>query len=236
MSLKLLIPCNEDRKEIGIFNHIKALSIPTGVSVLVSFKDTPKDNELYPLSDIIADLDANGEMVENARRCWFHITGTSSEDIEIIASNVTPDGGFIDVKQLQTLALESTTKDAIETLANTLGNMIEPYGLPSFVYAETNSGSQTTLIEKTLSCDKIKVILNVSRDTDTNNRFDGLIFAHIDGKFIASAGENGNGNGNPIQYFELENIRGKVLKIRGCRAGDGNITASFTLQEYTLKT
>lgn len=141
MSEKLKISCNEKRKEIGVFNHLKVLYIPVGVTIQVSFKDTPADEELYPLTDIVADVDSLGEMVENARRCFLHIEGTSSENMIIIASNVTPTDGFIMVEQAKVIALESSTKSAIESAifrpnGTAVQKTIAPAG--NYLFTKTN--------------------------------------------------------------------------------------------------
>ncbi len=224
-----------DRKPIASGkNYLILLEAPANANVRIRFDDNTADE---------IPLDTNYAIeTKEVTRVYVSaddVTGgsikigqsASADDFKILTAPVIDSiGAIAEVTEVNSiLDFDSILLDKLDKIAN-------PYEQPTFLYAGTNSGSQTTLIEKILTCDKITVILNVSRKTDANNRFDGLIYAEIDGQFIASAGENGNGNGNPIQYFTLENINGKTLKIRGCRAGDANITASFTLQEYTLKT
>jgi len=233
MSLNLNIPCNETRKEIGIFNHIKVLYIPVGVSVMVSFKDTPKDDELYPLTDIVADLDALGEMVENAKRCFFHIEGTSAEDIKIIASNVTSEGGYVDVIQKETLALEQRTKEVIEGL----DKIINPYNLPTKIQGQSTSTSLVSVLNKTLTCDKIRVTISLHNKSNTNDIIGSLGYMEIDGYVVGSIGGWGDSNGRSMEYnytFEMENINGSILDI----SHDNDSTArifSYLVEEYTLK-
>lgn len=113
MSQKIYVPCNDSKQEIGVFNHLKVLYIPSGVTVEVSFNHTPRPEEIYPLTDTVADLDSNGYFVD-AKRCFLHITGIDVEDIQLIASNVTPEDGYVKVDQQATVGLELTTKKAIE--------------------------------------------------------------------------------------------------------------------------
>lgn len=115
MSVNLSVNTNKQIQQIGHFNHLKVVHLPQGVSVNVAFSNTPDDEDMFPLTDIVKDVDSNENLVDFARECFLHITGTSTEDIKIIASNSKDDDGFVIVEPLASVSLETTTKDAIET-------------------------------------------------------------------------------------------------------------------------
>lgn len=115
MSKPLFIQSNEPIKNIGVFNKIQVVHIPFGVSLSVAFKDTPSQDEIFPLTASIADRDFEGDFVEDARECYLHIEGTNVDDIILICSNVTKESGYVDVQNKHTVALETDTKNAIES-------------------------------------------------------------------------------------------------------------------------
>ena len=105
MSIKKKIPCNQEVKEIGVFNRIDVLSIPIGVTLSISFVETPRENQLFPLTEYVADKDADGNYIEKARRCFLHINGVSADFIELVVSNVTPESGYVEIQQARELVL-----------------------------------------------------------------------------------------------------------------------------------
>lgn len=232
MSVNLKIPCNENLKEIGIFNRIQALYIPVGVTVNVSFLETPKDDELFPLTRLVSDKNSSGEMVAEARRCFLHITGTSAEDMILICSNVTPDGGYIDVEELEELALEASTKSVIEGL----DKIINPYQAPVNTSASDTNTTLTTILSKTLASDKIKIILNVASLTA-----DGFsqIYVKVDGIIVGVASMQRTGTYDSFYFdnnvvIELDNINGSLLEIAS-ETYDATKPNNYILQEFTLK-
>ena len=204
--------------------YIRLLEAPAAANVFIHLNESNADPIPLKVYHAIEATDIE--------RIFVTCNAVPGETIKIVQANKAEDFKMItpasDVKLQSLGSYESVALEQLDKIIN-------PYNHPSFIYGETSSSSQVTLIDKTLECDKIKVILNFGRDTHSNNRFDGLIYTHIDGNFIASCGMNENANGQPFGVFELENIRGRQLKIVGSVSGDTDCTASFTLQEYTLK-
>lgn len=235
MTDNLYIPCNEQliNHKLGIFNHIHALHIPTGVNAFISFTNTPGDQKKYPLTDVIQDLDNRGNLVAEPRQAYLHTTGTSAEDINIIGSEVNTDGGYIAVKPQDTISLEPSTKAIIEGL----DKITNPYQLPTLTTGQSNSTTAVDLINKTLSCDKIIVTLNIGRMAGTILDQDGWIGLNIDGNLVATAGGGGaQVSGAGHVEMELEDVNGKTLQIRGLVESSGSADKiGYTLQEYTLK-
>lgn len=121
MSLRQFIKCEEElvSYEIGIYNHIKVLNIPVGVEVFISFKNTPNNQEIYPLSDEIKDLDKNGNFRKDVRRAFITTKGANFGEIELICSQVLTDNSFVEVIPKREIRLSDEVSQAI-----LLGNFI----------------------------------------------------------------------------------------------------------------
>lgn len=234
MSILREIPCNEALKEIGVFNYVKVVYIPLGVTVNVSFVVTPTVNELFPLSNYAKDLDAEGNF-RKARRCFLHIDGASAEKIQVICSNVTPDGGYIDLGLAETLALEATTKTAIETLYANLAKEINPYQPPVITNGSSNSTVLTTILSKTLSCNKLKVNLS-HLQKDVNGLTQGMIAIYINSKLKGFAGGYyDTGRAITLSFNDTIAVEsGDLLEIKNI-SNSTLFYGYYSLEEYTLK-
>lgn len=231
MTEKLKMPCAIEYKdhELGIYNHIHALYIPVGVLVFISFTNTPNEEDLYPLTDEISHLGSDGELVDEPKQVYIHTTGTSAEDIILICSGVGTGEDHIKVKPLNSLALEPTTKAVIENL----DKLINPYQEPVLTPFESNATSLTTLISKTLTCDRIK-INHIGAMSTITNHCNGSCQIFLDGNRIDTSGGYGGTTSTGQSHLDITNVKGKLLEIKQISGGGTYVTVGL-LQEFTKK-
>jgi len=115
MSLKIDIPCENELTSfpIGIFNNIKIISIPIGVEVFISFKETPNKQEIYPLSDEVSDLNKEGKPRADVREAYLTTKGENFGNITIICSQILTDEAYVDVKVKREIKLSDEVAQSI---------------------------------------------------------------------------------------------------------------------------
>jgi hypothetical protein len=233
MSQNINVPCNTvlTSHSIGIYNYIQVLSIPVGVTVRVAFKHTPRDDERYPLTERIKDLDTDGDFRE-PRECFLTTTGTSTSDIKLIVSQIIGDSGYVEVERLNTLALEASTKSAIETLSKE----ISPYQDPIHYGGIIINTSIVTMLSKTLVSDKINVSLFKGMGETYTAVYNSVVSAYLDGNLIAvtrSRTDNTYDSFNDVNQNIIEGCKGKLLEIKA--VNDSANPVGYFLQEFTKK-
>jgi|GEM_PF-3788342 len=115
-----------------------------------------------------------------------------------------------------------------------LDKLLNPHSLINTTIDDFNASSSVDILNKVLTCDKIKISLSIG-----NGSFSSLwIIAKLDNKIIASARQridNVNGNAYSVDaYISVDDVLGKTLTIR---AYSGTIDSGigFVLKEYSLK-
>lgn len=229
MSQKIYVPCNNSKQEIGAFNHLKVIYIPSGVSVEVSFTHTPRPEEIYPLTDIVADRDGQGNIVEDAKRCFVHITGTSAEDIQLIASNITPEDGYVEVTPLKTVQLQETTKSVLENLTlAALDKIVNKYDDPVITRVNTNSLTEISIFSKLMTCDKVEMEFDCMHSNGGHSMFT----PRVDGATIKAIWNLTNQQ-TKHEVITIEDCKNKTISCNA-RNTDGYFIY-LTVKEYTLK-
>ena len=94
-----------------------------------------------------------------------------------------------------------------------LGKMFEPHEPPEASYASSASTTQVTLLNKTLTCDKVRITLNSGLASTT-----AMIRATIAGLTVIRLYSNGT-NETKSDSIEIEGVNGKVLDVAGSNAG-----------------
>lgn len=212
--------------------YIILLEAPTGANVRIRLDDNTADE---------IPLDTNyGLKFSKATRIYVSADAVSGQAIKIGVSDTTT-GEFEvlpspTVDQIDTIG-EVTTLAGISTALNTaLDKIINPYLTPTITQGSTTSTSLTTLLNKTLTCNKIRFILS-----STNNSTPNYIELLIDGVKVDFCGWHSRGSGasgyfhTPTQNQKIiENVNGKTILIRG--NSDGSLLPiTFLLEEFTLK-
>lgn len=144
----------------------------------------------------------------------------SNEDMEIV---YPPSSDFDNLQNLGAGAIASLDK------------IFNPYEMPTTTLADYSGSSGAELLSKTLTSDKIKVNLRVSKPSSSGY---ARINLSIDGIILISCVSYANSTygwlNQQLSEITLENIKGKDLKIT-C-SNSALATVQYALQEYTLKT
>ena len=229
-------------KKINPCNHLHCLSVPSNVQIYVSLEETMDISKLTPLkNNSIIKLKKNDKYIE-PKQLYIHLFGTSEDMLTIQTSSINYNNDeYLEIEQQdnQTMALTTDVTSAIidnnignfsETLLNSIDKIINPYQFTDSVYGNTTDGSGATLIETICNFDKAIIFLNIDK---TENTSWSRIKVQIDGQdiyFLSSVEYSTSPMG---ARFELNNIRGKILRIIG--DADTNGRASFYIDKYILK-
>jgi len=210
-------------------NHIDVISIPSDILAFVSFTESPKENKMYPLKNN-SQLDLT---FDGGSDVYLWTIGTSADNIELILSTLGNENNVIIKQSADRVNLSTDIADIIKNLEKT----INPYQQPILTLGKTNSTSVTTILNKILTCDKIRVNLSIVR-IDAIGGFDNHhgVALFIDNEPIIRTTIN-NGYVNDMantDFIDIENVKGKTITIKGMGYG-GYTYSCFTLQEYTLK-
>jgi hypothetical protein len=233
MTEKFLINVNNPltNYEIGVFNRVKAISIPSGVTVEVAFVDSARNEYKYPLSDLV-ELKISPDVLAEAKNCFIHTVGTSTSDLVLQCSNVSSSNEYVDLKLAETIKqVDRFSGD----LLSALDKIVNPHESVLSV-GGSNSTSLTTIIDKTLTCDKIRVnfgVYNTSNIYDLNSHGIALF---IDGYCVLNFSKFQNNDGAAISSntIIIEDTKGKNLKIKALTNSPAR-PLGYTLEEFTLK-
>lgn len=125
-------------------------------------------------------------------------------------------------------------------LIDKLDKVINPYQSSTVTYGESNSTSFVNILQKTITCDKIKINLTSPANKINGYGYWGGIIVTIDGILITSNGvdifsTSGTINvKNSIIEFNTENLKNKTLKIDTYSANSSYYT-SYLLEEFNYK-
>jgi len=196
-------------------NEADAIPLPTDYSI-----EFDKTNDIYISSDAVS-----------GGRIKIGVSDTTTGGIKIYPNPV--------LDQVSTIG-EVTELSSISTALNVvLDKIINPYQLPTITQGESNSTSLTTLLSKTLTCDKIT--LDIMGGYYKNNAVCyqyGNIQAILNGKIILANG--GRASGGPYLStgkdgkITIENCYGQNLIIN-CTNSSSSFYSFFILQEFILK-
>lgn len=218
------------------------LEITNGMNYLFLAKASAGTNVRVRLNSNTADeisLDQNYAINTKGLKelfvSWDSVAGGTVEIIQAKNSDIfqmftSPKMGDID--EIGTINAFSST------LLNELSNAMNPYNVTSSE-SHIHSTAITTLLSKTLTCDKIKIKIcaGIQSDTANKRRPYGFIDVKINGTIIAVA--DGNNNVSDTQWedeIEIYVNSGDSLEIVG-RAGDttGNRQTGYILNEFYPK-
>jgi len=166
-------------------------------------------------------------------KCYIHTVGTSDQKLQIQTQSKHHNSDFtIEIEQQdnQTMTLEEQVTNQILEL----NKLINPYQEPIHISASmTLRNSLTTLLNKTLTCDKIQI--DLSYYSNSWGIYQGNIFALLDGEPVTSLVMAGS---NPVRSTKttIENVNGKQLTIKfGSNNTYTHSFFGFHLQEFTKK-
>lgn len=211
---------SSDGIDLGAGEWLNFYSVPSGTNIYMSLDNNANGTKLLVKQNLVikaphkrvylwSDTALAGEFLTI-------IQGSGNQEI-INPANTTFDelGSYGASALVQLDKIMNLYNNAITTIVQTI------------------STTDVTLLSKTLSSDKIKVLLSINA---SNYQVVENIEASLDGVKIASI-KNVNYNYDSYIYhnfeFEVENVNGKVLAITGKSVSGVGVTA--TLQEYTLK-
>ncbi len=199
--------------------YIKLLKAPTSANVLIHLNDSNADG--IPLK-AYHEIEAS-----NIDKVFISCNAVDGETIEIVQAKTSKD--FKMITPVSDIAVDEIGGYSATALA-LLDKVIKPYNIPTLSIAQTNNSGITTLLNKTLTSDKI--LINLSYGNGDGGQYQSGIVAKLDGVLVC--GQLAYASGLTNSKTTLEDIKGKTLTIEG-RTGDSTVFVAFSLQEYTLK-
>lgn len=210
-------------------NYIMLYDAPVGANVTFKYND--------PSADAIDIKVGTSIKTQDAEQIYVSADSVASGTITLIqAKNIETFELFLPVEVNDINTISNVTQlDGISTSLNTaLDKIVNPYQDPTTTNDSGNSSSTTTILNKTLSCDKITLILTVS-NTAVHAFGDIGITAYLDGHVLCTCREAQNNDaGFNTGQITLENVNGKTLSIKG-RSYDVGGYYGYCLQEFTKK-
>jgi len=212
-----------NKEPIGNGGYIKLLEAPTSAEVLIHLNEQNTDG--IPLK-AYHSIEADG-----IERVYISCNAVVGETIQIAQAKSSNELKII--TPVSDIAVEEIGGYSATALS-LLDKTINPYELTNTTHGASTSAALVTLLEKTLSCDKIKINFSI-----LGNFADGYYFIRfsLDGVNIGSVGVHRTSthtfNAEQNYEIELEDIKNKLLNIHG--DSDGTNEILYTLREYTLK-
>lgn len=109
----------------------------------------------------------------------------------------------------------------------------DKYNDPILTTGDSASTSNTAILNKTLSCDKIR--LQITSLCTWGNEGIVKVYAEVGGKVVLSHTWNSTWQSGANPQIELEGVRGKTLKIYVQVSNATNHRGGYALEEFTLK-
>jgi len=212
--------------------YLCLLSAPSEAKVLIHLNDSNADG--IPLKAYHA-IEAT-----NIDKVYITCNAVAGEVIEIVQANTSRDFKMItpasDVKvETVTDIVNPITVNYTTELLDAMDKIVNPYQEPIVLSNEHNNLAQTDVLAKTITCDKIKVFLNITRKNSilsySSNSAIGL---YVDGKYILKAFQYHPYINIPNAEIELNNVYGKTIQIIQYSQQIED-TCSYRIEEYTLK-
>ncbi len=233
----------DDNVELGAGNWLSFGYIPSNVTVYFAL-DNNSNSKIKALQGL--QIQAKHDKV------YLWSVGTNAtEQMEIMhwwSDNtkliMPPSSDFESLNSYGSLALlqmQSVANNAVlsSTALSQFDKIINPYNNPvlkSYNFLATTT--DTTVLNTTLTCDKITIKSSAIRLYSTGTPLDNTrAIIYINGAIVSSVGGYADGTGRQWDnndLVELEAVNGKSLTIRWI-SSHTNTYLGVTLQEYTLK-
>ena len=212
-------------------NNIDVLLIPTGVTAFVSFKRDAPIAHMYPLyTNATCELKSLKGFV-NAETIYLHTIGTSNTSLELNLS-------VIDTRQSSFIINKNADKlDITDLIMERFEKAINPYNEPEILSGSYSDTSQAELLNITLNCDKVKINISLFPfATSSGGNWDSAaIIVEFNNAPLLLETKNGGNWTNDNTFAEIENCRGKNLRIFGSVKEKNTDKIGFTIQKYTKK-
>ena len=235
----LSYPCHTEIQGqlIGAYNKLDVIYIPFGVRVFIgldSVLDINNDNEI----DNKLTYKKNG-VFTTPKKLYLHTIGTSDEALNISCNVINNGQEYFENEKQETLVLDTISKQILEDtkLANeNILKFLNPYEFTSDTSAEDSTTSLATLVNKTLTSDKIVITLSSYSVQNISNYHTGnhAIRVSLDGVAVCLKSIYAGVLLSRDKQITLENVKGKNLVIDSI-SSSGLIKNCYLLQEYTLK-
>jgi hypothetical protein len=224
-----LIPLSIDqglnRVPIGTAGgYIRLLEAPAAANVQIHLNEQNADG--IPLKTYHA-IEAT-----NIEKIFVSCNAVPGEKITVVQANTAKDFKMVtpasDVKLSSLGSYESVALDQLDKIIN-------PYNLLTKYSGDYVQTSETTVLSKTLQCDKLKIILSGYWNGYGFN--DGGVTVKINGNRVLASGGYGDSNGgrnNGRVDTEIKVTRGDTLDI-DIFSRDADHHGIFYIEEYTLK-
>ncbi len=233
-SIKRNIDVNAEliAKRLEPCNNIDVLIIPSGVTAYISFKEIPLQEELYPLYTNATCQLKNIEGFTQSEQVYLFTYGTSTENLILNLSVINSKNSSLIINK------NADEMNLNESVLSRLGKAIEPYEEPTITMISSNSTTETALLSKTLTSDKIKITF----DLGVTATHTAILMAKLDNKpagrlqHLVTNGAydfQGYGSGSGSIQIEHNGVKGKLLEIRGLHSGA--TLHGIILEEYTKK-
>jgi len=237
--------CNKELRGVflGSCNKIDVIKIPIGVTVYIGLDeilDTKRDYKLD--NQLLIKKDNNFAIPE---KLYIHTIGTNDDSLELTLTTVGTDGKYFENIKKEVLQLSDTINQTLidtklanqsqvsfnNNLLSAIDKVVNPYLPPIISYGKSNTVSTVTLLNKTVTADKMKINLSYAPPNGSSLYQSGIV-ALINNYPVGAII-------NKYEFktcsIEINNCRGKNIQIY-CYSGHSNATLGYFLEEYTLKT
>jgi len=231
----------DDNVELGAGNWISFGYIPSNVTVYFAL-DNNSNSKIKALQGL--QIQAKHDKV------YLWSVGTNAtEQMEVMhwGSDNTklimpPRSDFESLNSYGTLArqqMQDIANNAIlsSTALAQFDKIINPYYLPTITTGMYSGTAQADILSKTLSCDKIKINISIDHYANTGGTvfYSTIVVCEFDGNpLLLQAVSTGTWT-NDNCYADIENCKGKQLRIFGSVGNVNYEKIGYTIQEYTLK-
>lgn len=230
---------------LNIHNGLKDHQIANGMDYLILLSVPTNANVTVKIDDINASeipLRENYALVsKKVDKLYINCNAVENENIKLGQSDTVEDFQLItsptinDIESINIINNVEKVKDFDNALLSKFDKIVNPYETAVLTPFWVHSNSRVTVLEKVLNCDKIIIdYIGAIFTADSNAQQNGNAIVYLDNEMIDTSGGYGGNAGTGKHHIELENIRGKTLKITHYSYSTDYDTMG-TLQEFTLK-